>query len=68
MLKAASRVLLLAVGMTASVPCIAPALAQPYPGPPPGWYGPHYYWHGHHWHHRVWGWDRWHHHHFWRYY
>ncbi len=29
--------------------------------PPPGWAGPHYYWHGHHWHHRAWAYDRFHH-------
>ena len=37
------------------------ASAQPYPPPPPGWAGPHYYWHGRHWHHRGWAFDRFHH-------
>jgi hypothetical protein len=35
-------------------------------GPPVGWVGPHYYWHGRHWHHRYWGHDRFHHG-YWRY-
>ncbi len=43
------------------------AVAQPYPPPPPGWVGPHYYWHGQHWHHRVRGYDR-RHRRYWRYY
>ncbi len=41
--------------------------AQPYPPPPPGWAGPHYYWHGQHWHHRARAYDR-HHRRYWRYY
>ncbi len=43
------------------------ASAQPYPPPPPGWVGPHYYWHGQHWHHRAWAYDR-HHRRYRRYY
>ena len=47
------------LGLTAT---ISVAAAQPYPPPravivgppPPGWVGPHYYWHGRHWHHRRW--------------
>jgi Spy/CpxP family protein refolding chaperone len=38
---------------------VSAAVAQP---PPPGWVGPHYFWHGHHYHHR----SRWHG--GWRYY
>ena len=37
------------------------SLAQAQPVPPPGWAGPHYYWHGQHWHHRAWAYDRYHH-------
>ena len=40
---------------------VASADAQPYPPPPPGWAGPHYYWHGRHYHHRRWVFDRFHH-------
>ena len=42
------------------------ASAQPYPPPPPGWVGPHYYYHGQHYHHRGWAYDR-HHHRYRRY-
>ena len=44
--------MLLAGAVTAVTLGFTPlAQAQPVP---PGWVGPHYYWHGHHWHHRGW--------------
>ncbi|WP_428375863.1 hypothetical protein [Lichenicoccus sp.] len=67
MTERAGRVI--AAAAIASV-CILPAVdasAQPYPPPPPGWAGPHYYWHGQHWHHRAWAYGP-HHRRYWRYY
>jgi hypothetical protein len=59
----------LAAAMVAGVLGRAPvAAAQVIIGPPPGWVGPHYYWHGRHWHHHRWYGDRFHHHGYWRYY
>ena len=47
----------LAAAVVAATLGTAP-LAQAQPVPPPGWAGPHYYWHGQHWHHRGWAYDR----------
>ena len=65
-----TRLALLALALAGAAPSLASA--QPYPPPgvvvaPPGWAGPHYYWHRRHWHHRVWGFDRFHRG-YWRYY
>ena len=65
---AASAKRVLSAALIAGTLCSASvAIAQPYPPPPPGWAGPHYYWHHHHWHHRHWEFDRFHRH-YWRYY
>ena len=53
----------LAVILTAATINVSSASAQPVP---PGWAGPHYYWHGQYWHHRHWAWR--HHRRFYRYY
>ena len=65
-----ARIAVMAMGLTGAATGIA--AAQPYYPPavvvaPPGWVGPHYYWHRHHWHHRAWGYDHFHHG-YWRYY
>lgn len=64
------RPLLAAAAIVATLaPALAtmpPAQAQPVL-PPPGWVGPHYYYHGQHWHHRAWARDRYHHRYY-RYY
>ncbi len=57
---AAVSAILAAATITVSV-----ASAQPVP-PPPGWAGPHYYWHGRYWHHRGWAYRN--HHRYYRYY
>jgi hypothetical protein len=61
-----TRLLPVAVVMTVMLGAAPVASAQPYPPAPPGWRGPHYYWHGQHWHHRAWAYDR-HHHRYVRY-
>lgn len=43
---------------------VSVAVAQP---PPPGWVGPHYFWQGHHYHHRAWAFGPGHRG-YWRYY
>ncbi len=58
------RSLLAAASVVMTLAAAPLARAQPVP---PGWVGPHYYYHGHHWHHRAWAWDRYHHHYY-RYY
>ena len=47
-----TRSLLVGAVIVATLGSVSLAHAQP---APPGWGGPHYYWHGHHWHHRGWG-------------
>ncbi len=61
------KLLLSAVLAAATLGGVAVATAQPYAGPPPGWSGSHYYWHGRHYHNRSFVWDRGHHHRSWRY-
>ncbi len=58
------RSFLAAAAAVATLAAVPLAQAQPVP---PGWVGPHYYYHGHHWHHRAWAWDRYHHRYY-RYY
>ena len=58
------RCFLAAAAAVATLAAVPLAHAQPVP---PGWAGPHYYYHGHHWHHRAWAWDRYHRHYY-RYY
>lgn len=59
------RSMLAAAAVVATLATMPLARAQPVPSP--GWAGPHYFYHGHHWHHRAWAWDRYHHHYY-RYY
>ena len=53
-----TRSLLAVAVIVASLGAASIANAQPYPPPPPGWAGPHYYSHGQHYHHRAWAYDR----------
>lgn len=41
------RQLLAAAVIAGTMGSASVASARPYPLPPPGWAGPHYYWHGH---------------------
>jgi len=52
------RQLLAAAVIAGTLGSASAAYAQPYPPRPSGWAGPHYYWHGQHWHHRAWAYDR----------
>ncbi len=65
-----ARITLMALGLLGGTTAVASA--QPYGGPavvvaPPGWVGPHYYWHRRHFHNRVWVRDHFHRG-YWRYY
>ena len=62
------RPLLAATAIVATLTAVPLAQAQPVVVvPPPGWVGPHYYYHGQHWHHRAWAWNHYHRHYY-RYY
>jgi hypothetical protein len=43
------KLVLAGVVALSTLGAVSAAVAQP---PPPGWVGPHYFWHGHHYHHR----------------
>jgi hypothetical protein len=45
--------ILAVVAAVSTLGAVSAAFAQP---PPPGWVGPHDFWHGGHWRHRGWGW------------
>ena len=61
--RASTGLKLLAAAVTTSALSLGVASAQPVP---PGWAGPHYFSHGHYWHHRAWMYRN--HHRFYRYY